>query len=211
MKRYINFRIICKQSQLPNDLLNLIQTRIPPHYKYERYTSFVKDDCLAVDTNYENLPSAKIILLATTEPEHCVAIVNIIPLSNTYRINMDNYNSILRKFKDEVISQIVSSEGNEVDENDENYEITDVIPKSYKELNKWLNNFPLSRHPSDEERWYDFLIALIDNDERISSEDLAKYIKEEYRWKDKDIDDLTERYSDQIGLLRYYVEHERNR
>lgn len=210
MKRYIDFKVFCKDNQLPNDLLNLIQAKISQHYKHERYNTLEINDTLAVYTNYENSPSARIILVATTEPKNCVAIVNIVPTGDN-RIEMNEYNMILRKFRDETINPIISSEGNTIYENAENYGITDIIPKSYIELNRWLNNFPLTRHPSDEERWYDFLIALIDNDEQISSEDLEKYIKEKYRWEDKDIDDLTERYSDQIGLLRYYVEHERNR
>ena len=70
-----------------------------------------------------------------------------------------------------------------------------------------MNAFPLSGHPFDEYRWFDFLISLRKNDENLSVDDFSKYIQENYNWSKKDIERFGLKYEEQIELLEYYDEH----
>ena len=67
--------------------------------------------------------------------------------------------------------------------------------------------YPLSGHPLDEHRWYDFLIALRKNKEYLSVNDFSKFIQENYNWSKTDLERFELKYEEQIDLLEYYDEH----
>ena len=87
---------------------------------------------------------------------------------------------ILDTFKNDVFCEIKNAHSNEIEETQEDYTIEEIIPKSYNKLIIWLSQYPLSGHPFDEHRWFDFLIALRRNEESLSVSDFSKFIKEEY-------------------------------
>jgi hypothetical protein len=82
------------------------------------------------------------------------------------------------------------------------YSMEDLIPKSYEKLHLWMSNFPLSHHTFDTERWFDFLIALVDNSEELSSDDLEKYLREQ-NWNENDVQSQVLKYEEEINLLLY--------
>ena len=59
----------------------------------------------------------------------------------------------------------------------------------------------------DTKRWYAFIVALHTNNEYISTEDFEKYIREEYDWSDKAVEEFFLKLEAQIGLLEYYDRH----
>lgn len=81
-------------------------------------------------------------------------------------------------FKADVFLEINKKYKNAIEENQEDYTIQEIIPKSYVYLETWLSFYPLSGHPLDEHRWYDFLIALRNNKEYLSVSDFSKFIQE---------------------------------
>lgn len=94
-----------------------------------------------------------------------------------------------------------------IEETSEDYTIEDIIPKSYPAIKRWLDGSPLSGHPHDLHRWYDFVICLHRNEEQISLDTFGKYLKEACKWDDETIDEWELKLESHLDLLEYYDEH----
>lgn len=209
MKRYKECALLCLENQSKEELINIIDEFCErKSYKTEKRQTWTKNDTLVVFINKEELPLSKMILSAP-EYENKVLISNIVPTRESGLLSLDysEYNHILDTFKDDVFVEIKNKYSNIIEENQEDYTIQEIIPKSYKELIKWLNMYPLSGHTLDEHRWYDFLIALKNNKENISVSDFAEFIKENYQWSESDLEKYMFKFEEQTDLLNYYDEH----
>lgn len=198
--------LVCKADQTPEDLLSIIeQTSITKGYKLQKITSIVNKDTLIVQFRANDLPYSRIVLGIYSERKG-VSIVNIVPMleSGTSGLSPEVYNKILELFKEDVFEQIKKERGNSIETNDEDYSIEEVIPKSFSKLNAWLSGYPLSSHPNDTQRWYDFVISLHVNHERLSLDDFCTYIEENYHWSDDDISKIELRLESHLDLLDYY-------
>lgn len=209
MKRYKDCALVCKYGQLATDLLNLVmQVCSKKGYQVDRYSTMTERDTLAVYIHENGLPYSRLIVCANSE-SNVVAIVNIVPMpeSGISHIEYAEYNKLLDLFREQVFGTINHEQGNEIRENSEEYNIEDVIPKSYTALNSWLNMHPLSEHPLDTKRWYAFVVALHENNEYLSLDDFAKYIMENYEWPSDKIEEFSLRLESQLELLEYYDNH----
>lgn len=208
MKRFKDCILLCNARQNPIDLLQIVKAECDKQgMKSDINTSFAEHDIMWVIVCFEQYPASKLILHAS-EDKKGVAILNIVPLpqSRVSSFEIPMYNKVLDKFRDTVFKIIASDNGNKIKENTEDYSIEEIIPKSFPKLQTWLSFYPLSHHPNDEHRWYDFLIALLDNNERVSSSVLSEYIKEKHQWSDSDLFDLELRFESQMDLLEYFVD-----
>lgn len=209
MKRFKSCALLCSKNQKMTELVELICSICKNKcYDVIKQQTFKKDDTLVVSVNKEKLPLSDLILFVNEE-ENKVDIINIIPSkkSDIFSLDCSAYNNILDVFKKDVFLEINDINGCDVEENQEDYTIQEIIPKSYEKLNTWLEAFPLSGHPLDERRWFDFLIALRKNRETLSIDDFSKYIQENYNWSKKDIERFGLKYEEQVELLEYYDEN----
>ena len=209
MKRYKDCSLLCKEGQEPMELLDIIE-QVSKEKKYEvnRYKTEKENDSLAVFIQKEALPYSRLILFIKNE-ERKVEIVNIIPMkeSGVFQIECVEYNKLLDAYRDDVFVLINQRFGNAIEQNTEDYSLEEVIPKSYPLLNTWLNGHPLSGHPNDTERWYDFVIRLHNSEESLSLSDFEKYVEENYGWDRETIDKFSLRLESQLELLDYYDSH----
>ena len=206
MKRFRDCMLVCNAGQTPEDLLLIIeQTSITKGYNLQKITSIVNKDTLIVQFRADDLPYSRIVLGIYSERKG-VSIVNIVPMleRGTSELSPEVYNKILELFKEDVFEQIKKERGNSIETNDEDYSIEEVIPKSFSKLNAWLSGYPLSSHPNDTQRWYDFVISLHVNHENLSLDDLDAYIEENYHWSDDDIKKIELRLESHLDLLDYY-------
>lgn len=209
MKRYKDCALKCLDKQASGELLNLVEKICKEKsYKTEKNNTLVDNDTLIVNMEKEGLPLSRLIIVASRN-EQKLDIVNIIPSKKSGLSSLDytQYNTILDTFKKDVFLEIKNKYSNEIEENNEDYTIQEIIPKSFEKLNLWLSRYPLSGHPLDEHRWFDFLIALRKNDESLSVSDFSKYIEEQYSWSQEDLERFELKYEEQIDLLEYYDEH----
>ena len=154
MKRYKDCALVCKYRQPATELLNLVmQVCSKKGYQVDRSSAMTERDTLAVYIHENGLPYSRLIVCANSE-SNVVAIVNIVPMpeSGISHIEYAEYNKLLDLFRDQVFGTINHEQGNKIRENSEEYNIEDVIPKSYTALNTWLNMYPLSEHPLDTKR-----------------------------------------------------------
>lgn len=209
MKRYKDCALICKYRQPATELLDLVmQVCSKKGYQVDRYSAMTERDTLAVYIHEKGLPYSRLIVCANSA-SNVVEIVNIVPMpeSGISHIEYAEYNKLLDLFRDQVFGTINHEQGNEIRANSEEYNIEDVIPKSYTALNTWLNMYPLSGHPLDTKRWYAFVVALHENNEYLSLDDFAKYIMENYEWPSDKIEEFSLRLESQLELLEYYDNH----
>lgn len=204
MKRYKDCSLLCNKTQNSGELLNIIlQVSEDEGYKVDRYSSLGNNDTLAVYVQEKELIYSRVILCAK---DNSVAIINIVPMSESgvSHIKLGDYNKILDYFRDKIFIKISEEYGNKIKENSEDYTLSEIIPKSYPVLETWLNNFPLSGHPLDEERWFDFVISLHENNETLPVSDFETFLFDEQGWDGLDIDVFSLKLTSQLELLAYY-------
>lgn len=204
MKRYKDCSLVCNEKQSPGDLLDIImQVSEGEGYKVDRYSSLGNNDTLAVYVQEKDLIYSRVILCTK---DNFVSIINIVPMpeSGVSHIVISEYNKLLNYYRDRVFREIAQKYGNKIKENTEDYTLSETIPLSFKTLEIWLDNFPLSGHPLDEQRWFDFVIALHKNNETISISDFEKYLEEEQGWDGIDIEEFSLKLISQLELLAYY-------
>ncbi len=209
MKRYKDCAILCIKNQSPHELLDIVMKESQNQgFLIERYSTFNKEDTLAVYIQEEKLPYSRLIVCTDTNKKG-VSIINIVPMpeSGISHIEYSEYNKILDTFRDKVFYKIKNDNNNIIWENTEEYTIDEVIPHSFSKLNTWLSNYPLSGHPLDERRWYDFVISLHENNENLSIGDFKKYIQEKYNWKEDVVEFFALKLESQLDLLKYYDKH----
>lgn len=211
MKRYKNCALLCLKEQTMTELFRVVETVcLKKSYKVEKRQILTKDkdDTLVVFMEKPDLPLSKLVL-TTSDSERKIVISNIVPDKKSGLLSLDysTYNKILDVFKTDVFLEINKEYKNTIEENQEDYTIQEVIPKSYVYLETWLSFYPLSGHPLDEHRWYDFLIALRNNKEYLSVSDFSKFIQENYNWSETDLERFELKFEEQIDLLEYYDEH----
>lgn len=211
MKRFKDCSISCLPRQSLNDLSYLIKEEcIRKSYRLEEHTAFQNNDTITILFDKFGYPICRLILVLSFDV-NSVKIINVVPdrKSNIFTLSIDQYNQVLDFFKDDVFLPIKEKFGNEITETSANYTIEEIIPESSKYLKRWLDAYPLSGHTFDQERWFDFLISLIENDESLSLDDFAKFIKEYKKWSEDDIEKFELKLEEQLALLRYYNNGER--
>jgi hypothetical protein len=206
MKRYKDCMLVCNVNQSIEDLMEIVaQVSIEKGYEISRQSSFVNNDTIIVKLIKEGFPQSRLILGYYSEKKG-VSILNIVPTteSGVSEINCDTYNELLDMYKSDVFGYILDNQNNEIEENLGIYTIEEFIPKSFEKLNNWLNAYPLSSHQLDLNRWYDFVIALHQNEENLPVDVLVQYLQEEYNWEEKNVEKIALRLESNLSLLEYY-------
>lgn len=208
MKRFKDCLLLSNEGQTPQELLQLVKDECgKTGFKAAFNDGLSGNDTLCVSVDFDGLPVSNVVLYASKDKKG-VDIINIIPYprSGVSRLEIPVYNRILDAFKNKIFCVVAEKDGNKIEENTEDYTIEEIIPKSFFKLSVWLSQFPLSHHPNDEHRWYDFLIALLKNGEYVSTDVLSEYIEENYHWSENDLHDMELKYEGQMDLLEYYEE-----
>lgn len=198
--------LVCNVNQSIEDLMEIVaQVSIEKGYEISRQSSFVNNDTIIVKLIKEGFPQSRLILGYYSEKKG-VSILNIVPTteSGVSEIDCDTYNELLDMYKSDVFGYILDNQNNEIEENLGIYTIEELIPKSFEKLNNWLNAYPLSSHQLDLNRWYDFVIALHQNEENLPVDVLVQYLQEEYNWEEKDVEKIALRLESNLSLLEYY-------
>lgn len=210
MKRYKDCTLVCKANQTPRQLMDIIyQVSLDKNYTAKIQPSSSNKETMIVYLNYGDFPHSRMVLGVMSDGKG-VSVLNIVPMpeSGVSHIDLEVYNEMLDVYTKDVFETIRVEYGNEIEGNNEEYTIQEIIPKSFEKLDRWLNNYPLSSHQLDTNRWYDFVISLHQNEEHISLEDMGKYLKDTYSWSEEDVLKIQLRLESHLELLAYY---ERNR
>lgn len=119
-----------------------------------------------------------------------LSVGNIIPLEKN-ELTVDEYNAILLKFYNDVIKPYKES-GTDLSisqPSDDVFEPTSVISKeALKKLEVFCsaaNKSTGSSHPSDQERWFDFVCQTVDDGRMFDYSNLCNFLQDENYWGEK--------------------------
>lgn len=213
MQRYRTITIHCENENTAIQTLDSIMNACnkPPFVYEEDTVRFQYEKTIRIISTYPNTTEAVIVVYVTGSD---VKVGNVVPYKKSvFRIEKNEFNTIIAAFKNEVIDKIVSED--RVDFPSGDYSIESLIPNSFQQLNSWINcpgapNNPFT-HPCDLNRWFDFIIALVLNDEskNLSSSDFEQCL-EEYNWEEETIEEAVLHYEHDTNLLEYYHNNKYN-
>lgn len=207
MQRFRNITIHCENEDAAMQMLQEIMSACnQPPFVYEKDDARLQyDKTIRIISTHNYTSEAVIIVIASGSD---VKVINIIPHKRSvFRIDKNEYNTIMDYFKTEVIDKVVKDK--EIVFPPAEYTMESLIPKSYQQLERWATcpgapNAPFS-HPNDLNRWFDFVLALFRNDERdkLSSGDLEQWL-EEKNWDEEVIEETILHYEHDTDLLDYF-------
>ncbi|MER8747417.1 hypothetical protein NKH54_30825 [Mesorhizobium sp. M1004] len=152
-------------------------------------------------------PSAGLTLWGNNEGYY---VPNIVPLESG-SLTFTQYNTILKDFIARVAAPVVNKFG---------YEITTTegqqSPDTWLSSNTALmlrrfssaaNKSTGASHPSDEQRWFDFLVAVHRSRDKLGADMLARWLHEADGWDIDSAHKLAGDFEKSLALLDFYDEH----
>lgn len=132
-------------------------------------------------------------------------VANIVPI-DAGRLTEDQYNSILREFYERFVNGASESAGVTAA-----LEKTDKAPADYMSaaavdrLDRFsvlANKSTGSGHPTDQKRWFDFIIQIHNDQRGPDASTLARLLCEHFEWPDERAFELASDYESGLALLR---------
>ena len=135
-------------------------------------------------------------------------VSNIVP-RQAGRLTHDQYNRILDEFADECIVPLAKTLDLRLLRSSDSETLEDWVSEdSAKKFRRFLglaNKSTGTSHPMDKERWYDFIIAVVTNDDSLDASTLGRWLAEEDGWAEDMANEMAIEYEQEIGLLRHYL------
>jgi hypothetical protein len=114
------------------------------------------------------------------------------------RLNFDEYNGILKSFRDNVLSHVKPPHAIEFDLTRVTIDLSAQLPgEVYKRLRAFsaaANKSTGASHPYDRDRWMDFLIEAVESHAPLDSHTLGRWLVEEGEWDPEQASRLAEEY-----------------
>ena len=182
MKRYRDYKIELPDYETAMALLSCVEskaTSIGMQVFDQSKGKGTFGNYIAFLINTEELPKVRLVLsVYKTEGIFTLSIVNIVPTQDSGFSSLDKevYNKILQYFVDSVLTPVNAGKY-KVYTNQESYTLEEQIPLSWNAFFLWVDAFPLSHHPHDQERWMNFVIALHKNKEDLSISDFEEWLQ----------------------------------
>lgn len=157
--------------------------------------------------------------------EGYIKVCNIVPLQKS-QLTIDEYNQLLELFYNDIAK--VYSETHEeikvVGPSSGQFDPLDYISeKALKKLTLFCdaaNKSTGSSHPSDEERWFDFICQTVDDRRTFDYDTLFKFLQDEeywgkkesgflgvigcFAWSEENAEELASEYDNYVRILQYY-------
>lgn len=157
--------------------------------------------------------------------EGYIKVVNIVPLEKNH-LSIEEYNAVLDLFYAEIIKpneaklQGIKIVGPESDVFDPLQYITQDALAKLERFCNGANKTTGSSHPSDEERWFDFICQTVDDDQTFDYDTIYRFLMDEdywgkrepgfigvmgrFAWDEEHAGELAAEYDNYVRLLNYY-------
>lgn len=209
MKRYRDYKIELPDYKTAMYLLSSVEskaTSIGLQISEQSKGKGTFGDFTAFIISVKGLPKVRLVLsVYKTEGIFTLSIVNIVPTQDSGYSSLEKevYNKILQYFVDRVLTPVNAGKY-KVYTNQESYTLKELIPLSWNTFFLWVDAFPLSHHPHDQERWLNFVISLHKNKEHLSISDFEEWLQTEKGWSYDEIDYFSSRLEYGLELLEEY-------
>ena len=170
----------------------------------EDMKAMMVDGILFDRINDDSIPNARLFLV---RDENMCKIANIVPLESG-KINISEYNDILKDFLDSVVCPALQRHKFHVHTTKDRAILTDYMSQeSAENLRRFsvlANKATGSSHPSDQDRWFDFILSVHRDSRAIDTSMLKRWLIEVERWGSDEALDLVIEYEFALELLRKY-------
>ena len=144
-----------------------------------------------------------------------LAITNITPLKIT-KLEKEEYNKIFDDFYNSYIESLRIVEKYDVNVVVKGPELSIVDMANEQTANALVcwesgcNQENGNLHTSDEQKWFDFVIAAANTNSPLTSDELGRWLLEDKKWYNEDtVDRLQGEYENERRLLEYYKKRKR--
>ena len=194
--------------------INDVSANLPAHWRRDREAEarleqanhVHKESWFAFIYKPEDEPSGNVFLALENGRFY---VPNVTPLEPGW-FSIAQYNRILDEFADILRDHLPPDSALEINVTSDVAAITDwVSPKAEELLDRFSNSANKSTgssHPSDFQRWSDFLIEVHKegSSHRLSGDFLAKWLEEELGWSSEKANELAIEYEFARDILRAY-------
>lgn len=192
---------------------------------------YSKSDCIceyiAFDYVGNQVDQAEVLIYygKDTWREGNIKVFNIVPLVKN-ELTIDEYNAVLDLFYEEIVIpnkeklQGIRVIGSESDVFDPLKYISKVALEKLNKFCNGANKSTGSSHPSDEERWFDFICQTVDDNQVFDYDTLYRFLIDEnywgkkdpsfmgvighFAWDEKHAEELASEYDNYVRFLKYY-------
>jgi hypothetical protein len=213
MKRFRDLFINCTSHNEALALLHIIENECnsePFVFSEDVRSQYMSDESMThILSSVSGTPRSVLVLFAR---DKTLKVINIVPyMHSVSSIDKDDYNRIVEEFGRK-ITPLCEGDHYRIVISPAEYRIQDLIPLSFQALDLWVH-CPAPQapflHPSDLHLWFDFLIALVENNEQLMSGDLELWLREEMKWSEELIEETILHFEHDKELLKYFNEHSR--
>ena len=132
-------------------------------------------------------------------------VANIVPMG-AGRLTEDQYNSILAKFYERFVKGVTESVGvsaalGKTDKAPADY-MSDAAVDRLERFSLLANKSTGSGHPADQERWFDFIIQIHNDQRGPDPSTVVELLKSYFEWPDEKASELAFEYEFGRALLR---------
>ena len=159
--------------------------------------------------------------------EGYIKICNIVPI-NKFQLSIEEYNAVLDLFYEEIIVpnkdkltglKVVGPESDVFDP------LKYISPEALDKLKHFCNcanKSTGSAHPSDEQRWFDFICQTVDDGMTLDYDTIYRFLMDEeywgkrnmnshmvmgkFAWDEKHAAELASEYDNYVRILNYYID-----
>lgn len=155
----------------------------------------------------DTYPAAGLTLWETDDGYY---VSNIVPLEFG-NLTYAQYNAILDDFIERIANPVATQIGFEISATQAEQTLDDWISEDaalkLRRFSGAANKSTGASHPSDERRWFDFIVAVHHSGDRLYADQLARWLCEADGWSVDTAHRLAGDYEGSLALLKYYDEH----
>lgn len=159
-------------------------------------------------TESEERPAANVAMMFRKDKD-VLFVPNIVP-KEYGDLSYEQYNSLAREFYERFVQPVANELGLDTNITSGSEPITayaseETIEK-LKRFSVGANKSTGSSHPADRQRWFDFLVAAHEEDARLNSDILTRWLISEGGWSEDKAHDLAIEFTFGRELLETYDE-----
>lgn len=140
--------------------------------------------------------------------DNSVHVSNVVP-QNLSELSYCQYNLILTEFYEKFVkpSCEILKLKTELSKGEEtiNDWMSEISVERLKSFSSLANKSTGTSHPFDKERWYNFVISIVENNDKLESSELVRWLVEEESWAEDVARDISIEFEQEVGLLKQYL------
>lgn len=134
-------------------------------------------------------------------------VPNITP-TETGRLSFEQYNAVLDEFLTELLEPIASRYGFSIKTTKQEQGLDDWVNEevalALRRFSSAANKSSGAGHPSDQRRWYAFIVASHSHRRKLNPDQLSRWLCEVDGWDEDTAHDLAGDFESALSLLRFY-------